>query len=73
MNSYNPRTSHGEHQFFVFIKAQDAVTVYLPVVPTKLGDIRINIKATSLLAIDRVTRILHVDVCSYLRWLSINY
>lgn len=62
VNSYNPRTSHGDHQFFVYIKAQDAETVYLPVVPTKLGDITINIEATTLIASDRVTRNLHVDV-----------
>jgi len=67
VNSYNPRTSHGHHQFFVYIKAQDAETVYLPVVPTKLGDITINIEATSLIASDRVTRNLHVDVCSFFK------
>lgn len=63
MSSYNPRTSHGDHQFFVYIKPQDSETVYLPVVPTKLGDITINIDATSLIASDRITRKLHVDVC----------
>ncbi|KAL4122063.1 hypothetical protein QTP88_014463 [Uroleucon formosanum] len=61
VNSYNPRTSHGDQQIFVYIKAQDAETVYLPVVPTKLGDITITIEATSLIASDRVTRNLHVD------------
>jgi len=65
VNSYNPRTSHGNQQIFVYIKAQDAETVYLPVVPTKLGDITITIEATSLIASDRVTRNLHVDVCSF--------
>jgi hypothetical protein len=63
VNSYNPRTSHGDHQFFIYIKAQDAETVYLPVVPTKLGDISINIEATTLIASDRVTRNVHVEVC----------
>lgn len=63
MNSYSPRTSHGDHQFFIYINAQDTQSVYLPVVPTKLGDITINIKATTLIASDYVTRNLHVEVC----------
>lgn len=62
VNSYNPRTSHGDHQFFIYIKAQGTETVYLPIVPTKLDRISINIEATTLIASDRVTRILHVHV-----------
>lgn len=70
MSSYNPRTSYGDHQFFIFIKAQDAETVYLPVVPTKLGDITINIKANTLITSDCVSRVLHVEVCKHLKYLS---
>ncbi|XP_065221551.1 CD109 antigen-like [Planococcus citri] len=61
VSSYSPRTSFGEHQFFVYIKAQDAVIVYLPIVPVKLGDIEVSVRATTLIASDRVSRILHVE------------
>ncbi|XP_049876767.1 CD109 antigen [Pectinophora gossypiella] len=46
--SYNPRTSFGEHQFFVYILAGDAATVYIPVVPTRLGDIHVHVHASAL-------------------------
>lgn len=62
MNSYNPKTTFGEHQFFVYIKAQDAVIVYLPIVPVQLGDIEVTVRAITLMARDKVTRVLHVEV-----------
>ncbi|GBP50525.1 CD109 antigen [Eumeta japonica] len=49
VRSYNPRTSFGEHQFFVYIAAGDAATVYLPVVPTRLGEIEVRVHASTLL------------------------
>ncbi|KAK7573777.1 hypothetical protein V9T40_010968 [Parthenolecanium corni] len=61
VNSYNPKTTFGEHQFFVYIKAQDAVIVYLPIVPVKLGDVEITVRAVTLMASDKVTRVLHVE------------
>jgi CD109 antigen len=61
VNSYSPRTSHGEHQFFVFIRAQDAATVMVPIVPTRLGDMEVTISATTLMGMDKVTKRLHVE------------
>lgn len=61
VSSYSPQTSFGEHQFFVYIKAQDAVIVYLPIVPVKLGDVEVSVRASTLIASDRVTRVLHVE------------
>lgn len=61
VRSYNPRTSFGEHQFFIYIKAQDAVIVHMPVVPTRLGDIKITIHASALIGKDQITRNLHVE------------
>jgi CD109 antigen len=61
VNSYSPRTSHGEHQFFVFIRAQDAATVMVPIVPTRLGDMEVTISATTLMGMDKVTKQLHVE------------
>ncbi|KAL1513271.1 hypothetical protein ABEB36_002700 [Hypothenemus hampei] len=58
--AYNPRTSFGEHQFFVFIEEQDAVQVYIPIVPTRLGDIFVTIYASTLMGKDEVTKKLHV-------------
>lgn len=62
VNSYNPRTSFGEHQFFVYIPAGEAIIVHLPVVPQKLGDIEVTIHATTLIGKDTATRKLHVEV-----------
>lgn len=61
VNSYNPRTTFGEHQFFLYIKAQDAVITYLPIVPVRSGDIEVTVRAKTLIASDKVTRILTVE------------
>uniref|UniRef100_A0A1B6D127 TEP1-F n=1 Tax=Clastoptera arizonana TaxID=38151 RepID=A0A1B6D127_9HEMI len=60
VRSYNPRTSFGEHQFFIYIKAHDAAVVYVPIVPIRLGDIPVTVTASTLIGRDRVTRNLHV-------------
>ncbi|CAB3251025.1 unnamed protein product [Arctia plantaginis] len=49
VRSYNPRTSFGEHQFFVYIVSGDAATVYVPVVPTRLGDVHVHLHASTLM------------------------
>lgn len=59
--SYSPRTSFGEHQFFLWIPAQDASIVYIPIVPIRLGDIKVHISATTLIGQDSATRTLHVE------------
>ncbi|XP_012283890.1 CD109 antigen [Orussus abietinus] len=61
VQSYRPRTSFGEHQFFVWIRAQDAAVVYLPVVPVRLGDVEVTVYARTLVGSDRVTRVLRVE------------
>lgn len=61
VQSYKPRTSFGEHQFFIWIPAQDANIVYLPIVPVRLGDIKVHIYASTLIGRDSVTRTLHVE------------
>ncbi|XP_071875421.1 macroglobulin complement-related [Bombus fervidus] len=61
VQSYKPRTSFGEHQFFIWIPAQDASIVYLPIVPIRLGDIKVHIYATTVIGRDSVTRTLHVE------------
>jgi hypothetical protein len=62
VRSYNPDTSFGEHQFFIYIRAQDAQIVHVPIVPTRLGDILVTVHASTLLGKDTVTRKLHVEV-----------
>uniref|UniRef100_W4VRF5 Putative alpha-macroglobulin n=1 Tax=Corethrella appendiculata TaxID=1370023 RepID=W4VRF5_9DIPT len=59
--SYNPRTTHGEHQFFIYLNAQDSSMVYLPVVPTRLGDLEIKIHASTLLGAHTIVKKLHVE------------
>lgn len=61
VRSYNPVTTFGEHQFFIFIPAQDTAVVYLPIVPTRLGDIQVTIHGSTLLGADTITRKLHVE------------
>ncbi|XP_015109945.1 CD109 antigen [Diachasma alloeum] len=61
VQSYNPRTSFGDHQFFIWIPAQDAEIVYLPIVPVRLGDIKVTIYATTIIGRDIVERNLHVE------------
>lgn len=61
VTSYNPRTSYGEHQFFIYLEAQSSTIVYLPIVPTRLGDIKVKVHASTLLGSDRIERTLHVE------------
>ncbi|GLH02408.1 CD109 antigen [Gryllus bimaculatus] len=61
VRSYNPRTSFREHQFFIYIPAQDAAIVHIPIVPTRLGDIDVTVLASTLIGRDVVTRRLHVE------------
>lgn len=61
VRSYNPRTAYGEHQFFIYLNAQDSNIVYLPIVPQRLGDIQVTVEATALLGGDKITRTLHVE------------
>lgn len=58
--SYNPKTSFGEHQFFIYLDPQDTTIVYVPIVPTRLGDIEISLHVSTLLGTDTITRRLHV-------------
>ncbi|XP_069361628.1 CD109 antigen [Maniola hyperantus] len=60
VRSYNPRTSFGEHQFFVYILAGDAATVHIPVVAARLGRIRVDIAASTLQGQHRVSK--HIEV-----------
>lgn len=61
VQSYNPRTSHGDHQFFIWIPAQSAEVVYLPIVPVRLGDMKIKVYAMTIIGRDTVERDLHVE------------
>ncbi|XP_054001189.1 CD109 antigen [Hylaeus anthracinus] len=61
VQSYKPRTSFGQHEFIIWIPAQDASIVYLPIVPVRLGDIKVHIYATTVIGRDSVTRNLHVE------------
>jgi hypothetical protein len=64
VQQYNPRTSFGEHQHLVWIRAQDTVQVHFPIVATKIGTIKVTIKAVSQIARDQATRTLRVEVCA---------
>lgn len=62
VRSYNPRTSFGEHQFFVYILAGDAAVVHIPVVPARLGRIRVDIVASTLQGQHKASKYIVVEV-----------
>ncbi|XP_026743707.1 CD109 antigen [Trichoplusia ni] len=61
VRSYNPRTSFGEHQFFVYIVSGDAATVYVPVVATRLGDMHVRLHASTLMGQHHVVKKIRVE------------
>ncbi|XP_020798964.1 CD109 antigen [Drosophila serrata] len=61
VRSYNPRTSFGEHQFFIYLEAQGTTVVYVPVVPQRLGDVDVTLHVATLLGTDTIIRRLHVE------------
>nr|XP_042903885.1 CD109 antigen isoform X1 [Parasteatoda tepidariorum]XP_042903886.1 CD109 antigen isoform X2 [Parasteatoda tepidariorum]XP_042903887.1 CD109 antigen isoform X3 [Parasteatoda tepidariorum] len=61
VDSYAPRTTSGEQQHLVWIKPGKAVEVYMPIVPTRLGDIDVTIMTKSQVAKDIITRRIHVE------------
>ncbi|CAH0713091.1 unnamed protein product, partial [Brenthis ino] len=61
VRSYNPRTSYGEHQFFVYILAGDAALVHLPVVPARLGRVRVDVRAAALQGEHRAHKYIEVE------------
>lgn len=61
VQSYGPRTSMGEHQHLIWIRAQDSVQVHLPIVATVLGEIEVNIRLIGQIARDEVTRKLRIE------------
>ncbi|KAK2723405.1 hypothetical protein QYM36_001916, partial [Artemia franciscana] len=61
VNSYNPRTSFGEHQHLMWIPAQGSAMVYLPIVPAKLGEMTVTIEARSMVRKDRAVRKVMVE------------
>ncbi|XP_016968593.1 CD109 antigen [Drosophila biarmipes] len=61
VRSYNPRTSFGEHQFFIYLEAQGTTVVYVPVVPQRLGNVDVTLHVATLLGTDTITRTLHVE------------
>lgn len=61
VRSYNPVTSYGEQQFFVYLDAQGSTIVYLPIVPQRLGDVEVTIHGATLLGTDTIKRTIHVE------------
>uniref|UniRef100_A0A336LJG8 TEP1-F n=1 Tax=Culicoides sonorensis TaxID=179676 RepID=A0A336LJG8_CULSO len=59
--SYNPKTSYGEHQFFIYLEPQDSTVVYVPIVPTRLGSIDVVLHVSTLLGTDTIKRTLKVE------------
>lgn len=61
VRSYNPRTSYGEHHFFIYMPPQSTKVVYLPIVPQRLGEIQVTMHAQTLLGLDKIVRRITVE------------
>ncbi|OQR76238.1 C3 and PZP alpha-2-macroglobulin domain-containing protein 8-like [Tropilaelaps mercedesae] len=61
VSSYRPKTSFGEHQHLVFVKAGKSFEVYMPIVPVRMGQINVTIQAKTQIAKDQVTKSVFVE------------
>ena len=66
VSAYSAKTSFGERQHLTWIPAQSAQVVYIPVVPTKLGDIDVTVQAKSLI---RKEQVFSLSLFHFLNWL----
>lgn len=61
VQSYNPRTSFGQHQHLIMIYPSRTKVVYMPIVATRIGDINVTVMAKTQVAKDIVTKTIHVE------------
>ncbi|CAG2105524.1 unnamed protein product [Medioppia subpectinata] len=61
VQSYNPRTSYGQHQHLILIYPGRTSVVYMPIVAQRLGDINVTVMAKTQVAKDAVTKTLRVE------------
>lgn len=60
VHSYNARVSSGEHQHYIWMEPLQQRTVYLPILPTKVGEIEVTVEAWSNIEKDSTTFTLKV-------------
>lgn len=60
VQSYNPRTSFGQHQHLVMIYPGQTKVVNMPIVAQRTGDINVTVIAQTQVAKDIVTKTIHV-------------
>lgn len=60
VQSYNPRTSFGQHQHLVMIYPHQTKVVNMPIVAQKTGNINVTVVAQTQVAKDTVTKTMHV-------------
>ena len=60
VQSYNPRTSFGQHQHLVMIYPGKTKIVYMPIVAQRIGDINVTVMAQTQVAQEVVTKSIHV-------------
>ncbi|KPM04684.1 LDL, Prenyltransferase and alpha-2-macroglobulin domain-containing protein [Sarcoptes scabiei] len=61
VQSYNPRTSFGQHQHLIMIYPSQTKVVYMPIVAQRIGDINITVMAQTQVAKDIVTKTIRVE------------
>lgn len=61
VQSYNPRTSFGQHQHLVMIYPGRTKIVYMPIVAQRIGNINVTVMANTQVAKDIVTKTILVE------------
>lgn len=61
VQSYNPRTSFGQHQHLVMIYPGQTKVVNMPIVAQRTGDINVTVMAQTQVAKDMVTQTIRVE------------
>lgn len=61
VSSYNPETLSGEHQHLITVKSEETTYVHIPIVASKLGDIKVTVSAVTQAARKVISKNLHVE------------
>ncbi|CAD5111927.1 DgyrCDS1188 [Dimorphilus gyrociliatus] len=60
VNSYNPRTTRGDIQTMIYLRASDMYTIHFPISPIKGGNVTVYVTATSFMGKDTVSHTFNI-------------
>lgn len=55
VKSYDPRTTRGDIQTMIYLRASDMVTIHFPIIPIRGGNVTVYVSATSFMGKDTVS------------------